>query len=120
MELDYKTLTMKQMTDYIKEKHNTKASKAAFAAAAVKEHKEECYVDVLDEDGNKIWYTDKNGKDKIRKKRVVKADGKVVKTKSVLDAKKYFYETYKDEIDFKNAPKEKKVDKDLEELLSWL
>lgn len=119
MKLDYKTLTLQQMVDYIEENHNTKAAKSAFAAAAVKDHKEQIYIDVKDENGNPVTYTDKSGKVKVKKQRVDKPNGKTTKVKSVLDAKKYFYETYKDEIDFTNAPKAKKEDALLNKLLSW-
>lgn len=119
MKMDYKTLTMKAMMDYIKANHNDAASKAAFAAAAVKEHKEQCYVNVVDEAGNPTYYTDKSGKTKVKKQRVDKPNGKTTKVKSVLDAKIYFYDTYKDEIEFTNAPKTKAKDEVMAELLSW-
>lgn len=119
MQMNYRKLTMKQMVDYIEEHHSDKESKAAFAAAAIKEHKEQMYVDVLDADGNPVKYVDKNGKVKVKKRRVEKPDGKSSKVKSVLDAKRYFYETYKDEIEFENAPKAKKEDELMAKLLSW-
>ena len=119
MKLDYKKLTLKQMVEYIEENHNDKASKAAFKAAAIKDHKEQMYVDVLDADGNKVTYEDKNGKTKVKKQRIEKPNGKVSKVKSVLDAKIYFYKTYKDEIEFENAPKAKEADDLMDKLLSW-
>lgn len=119
MKLDYKKLTLKEMVDYIEANHNDKASKSAFAAAAIKEHKEQCYVNVVDENGNPTTYTDKNGNTKVKKQRVDKPNGKVTKVKSVLDAKKYFYDTYKDEIEFTNAPKAKAADELMDKLLSW-
>lgn len=120
MKMDYKTLTLKEMLDYVKANHNDAKSLKAFAAAAVKDHKEQFYVDVKDENGNPVTYTDKNGKTKVKKKRQDKEGGKVTKVKSVLDAKKYFYETYKDEIEFTNAPKAKQSDALMDELLSYL
>lgn len=119
MKLDYKKLTMDEMMNYIKENHNDTTSKKAFAAAAVKDHKEQCYTTVLDANGQPVMVEDKNGNLKPKKQRVDKANGKTVKVKSVLDAKKYFYETYKNEIDFVNAPKTKAEDAQLSELLSW-
>ena len=117
--MNYKTLTIAEMMDYIKANHNTKASKAAFAKAAIKEQKEQVTVDVLDEDGNPVKYVDKSGKEKTKKKRVDKEDGKLVKVKDTFAAKQYFYNTYKDEIKFENAPKAKATDKVMEELLTW-
>lgn len=117
--MNYKTLTIPQMMDYIKANHNTKAAKSAFAAAAIKEQKEQVTVDVLDEDGNPVKYVDKSGKEKTKKKRVDKKGGKMVKVKDTFAAKQYFYSTYKDEIEFENAPKAKATDKVMEELLTW-
>lgn len=119
VQLDYKKLTIPQMMDYIKTYHNDKDSKAAFAAVAIKEQKEQKTVDVLDEAGNAVTYTDKNGKVKVKKQRVDKEDGKTLKVKDTFGAKIYFYKTYKDEIDFENAPKDKVEDNIMEELLSW-
>ena len=119
MKLDYKTLTMEQMMDYIKKNHNDKASKAAFSKAAVKDHKEQCYVVVTDEAGKPVMVETKTGALKPKKKRIDKEGGKTIKVKSVLDAKKYFYEAYKDEVEFTNAPKGKAEDPVLTELLSW-
>lgn len=119
VKLDYKKLTIAQMMDYIKENHNDKASKAAFAAVAIKEQKEQKTVDVLDEDGNPVTYVDKSGKVKVKKQRVDKEDGKMVKVKDTFAAKAYFYKTYKDEIEFENAPKDKVADTVMEELLTW-
>ena len=117
--LDYKKLTIPQMMDYIKEFHNDKASKAAFAAVAIKEQKEQKTIDVLDEDGNPITYTDDKGKVRNKKKRVDKENGKMVKVKDTFGAKAYFYKTYKDEIEFENAPKGKVEDNVMDELLTW-
>ena len=117
--LDYKKLTMKEMMDFIKTYHNDAESKAAFAKAAVKEQKEQKTVDVLDENGNPVKYVDKSGKEKTKKQRVDKEDGKVVKVKDTFGAKAYFFKTYKEEIDFENAPKIKEADNLMDELLSW-
>ncbi len=119
MKLDYKTLTLKQMMDYIEEKHNDAPSKKAFASVAIKEQKEQMTVDVLDDDGKPITYTDKKGKVKNKKQRIDKPNGKMVKVKDVFGAKAYFYNTYKDEIEFENAPKAKVDDTIMDKLLSW-
>lgn len=119
VKLDYKKLTIAQMMDYIKTYHNDKDSKAAFAAVAVKEQKEQKTVDVLDADGNPVTYEDKSGKVKVKKQRVDKEDGKMVKVKDTFAAKSYFYKTYKSEIEFENAPKDKAEDNVMEELLTW-
>lgn len=119
VKLDYKKLTIPQMMDYIKTYHNDKDSKAAFAAVAIKEQKEQKTVDVLDENGNPVTYTDDKGKVRTRKQRVDKEDGKMVKVKDTFGAKSYFYKTYKNEIDFDNAPKDKVEDNVMEELLTW-
>jgi len=117
--LDYKKLTIPQMMDYIKEFHNDKASKAAFAAVAIKEQKEQKTIDVLDDNGNPVTYTDDKGKVRTKKKRVDKENGKMVKVKDTFGAKAYFYKTYKDEIEFENAPKGKVEDNVMDELLTW-
>ena len=119
VKLDYKKLTIPQMVDYIKTYHNDADSKAAFKAVAIKEQKEQKTVDVLDEAGNPITYTDKNGKVKTKKQRIDKEDGKMVMVKDTFAAKSYFYKTYKNEIEFENAPKDKAGDNVMEELLSW-
>ena len=119
MKLDYKTLTLQQMVDYIEEYHNDAPSKKAFASVAVKEQKEQITVDVLDEDGNPITYEDKKGRIKNKKQRIEKPDGKMVKVKDVFGAKAYFYNTYKGEIEFENAPKAKVEDGLMDKLLSW-
>lgn len=119
MKLDYKTLTLKQMMDYIEANHNDAPSKKAFASVAIKEQKEQITVDVLDEEGNPVTYTDKKGNVKTKKKRVDKPDGKMVKVKDVFGAKNYFFTTYKDEIEFENAPKAKVEDTIMDKLLSW-
>lgn len=117
--LDYKKLTMAQMMDYIKTYHNDKDSKAAFAAAAIKEQKEQKTVDVLDENGNPVFFTNKKGKEQKKTQRVDKEDGKMIKVKDTFGAKAYFFKAYKDEIDFENAPKVKEADGLMDELLSW-
>lgn len=119
VKLDYKKLTIPQMMDYIKTYHNDKDSKAAFAAVAVKEQKEQKTVDVLDADGNPVKYVDKAGKEKVKKQRVDKEDGKIIKVKDTFAAKTYFFKTYKDEIEFENAPKDKEADNIMDELLTW-
>lgn len=117
--MNYKKLTIAQMMDYIKANHNDADSKAAFAAVAIKEQKEQKTVDVLDADGNKVTYVDKAGKTKVKKQRIDKEDGKMIKVKDTFAAKNYFYKTYKDEIDFENAPKGKSEDNLMDELLTW-
>ena len=119
VKLDYKKLTMAQMMDYIKTYHNDKDSKAAFAAAAIKEQKEQKTIDALDDEGKPIYFTNKKGKEQKKKIRVDKEDGKMVKVKDTFGAKTYFFKAYKDEIDFENAPKIKEADGIMEELLSW-
>jgi hypothetical protein len=119
VKLDYKKLTMEQMMDYIKTYHNDAESKAAFKAVAVKEQKEQKTVVVLDENGNPIIYTDKKGKEQKKKQRVDKPDGKMIKVKDTFAAKNFFFNAYKDEIDFENAPKVKEADNLMDELLSW-
>ena len=117
--MNYKKLTIAQMMDYIKENHNDADSKAAFAAVAIKEQKEQKTIDVLDADGNKVTYVDKAGKTKVKKQRVDKENGKMIKVKDTFGAKQYFYKTYRNEIDFENAPKDKAADSIMDELLSW-
>jgi len=119
VKLDYKKLTIAQMMDYIKTYHNDKDSKSAFAAVAIKEQKEQKTIDVLDDEGNPVTYTDDKGKVRNKKKRVDKENGKMVKVKDTFGAKAYFYRTYKDEIEFENAPKGKVEDNVMDELLTW-
>lgn len=117
--LDYKTLSMQDMVDYISEYHNDKESKDAFKKVALKQQVKQTTIPATDENGNIITYIDKKGRTRKKLKRVDVKDGKVTTVISIFDAKSYFYETYKDEIEFTNAPKhEKKVDmKAL--LLNW-
>ena len=119
VKLDYKKLTMAQMMDYIKTYHNDAESKSAFKAVAVKEQKEQKTIDVLDENGKPVLYTDKKGREQKKKQRVDKEDGKMIKVKDTFGAKNFFFNAYKDEIDFENAPKVKEADNLMDELLSW-
>ena len=81
VKLDYKKLTIPEMMNYIKEFHNDSASKAAFAAVAIKEQKEKQLVEVLDENGAPVTYTDSKGRTVTKKKRVDKPNGKTIKVK---------------------------------------
>lgn len=119
VKMDYKKLTLEEMMTYIKTYHNDDESKKAFAAVAIKEQKEQKVVDAVDEEGNVITYINKKGEEKRKKQRVDKEDGKMIKAKDIFSAKSYFYKTYKSEIEFENAPKEKMEDSVMEELLSW-
>lgn len=117
--MDYKKLKMEDMIQWIEENHNDKKSKAAFKAVAVQQSVESKLVKALDDEGNPIKYINKAGKEVYKMKRVEKKDGKAIERPMTLSAKAYFYETYKDEIDFINAPQKKQKSTVLDMLADW-
>lgn len=94
VKMDYKKIKMQEMMDYIMKKHqkDEETLKKAMKAFA-----ESAIVEDKEKD-----------------------DGS--KTHDLMKAKKFFYETYKDEIEFINAPKGKgnKQVKIVDELMKWL
>lgn len=116
--MDYKKLTMNEMIEWIAQNHNDKKSKAAFKAKAIDVIPQTQLVTVLDESGNPIMITDKKGRQVAKKKRIPIEGGEKIEKVNTLAAKAYFYETYKEEINFINAPTKAKTSiKDL--LANW-
>lgn len=104
---DYNKLTAEDMRDYIVKNHNTKEDKEEFKKNAFEIKSKKVAVQVIGKDGKPVYYVDKKGKTRIRQTYVDKPSGEKNLTFNNLKAKKYFYETYKDEIIWLNAPKTK-------------
>ena len=122
MILDYKKMTLKDMYDYLLKEHNDDESKKAFRDAYIEIRPKTTYVTVYESDGKPKVYIDKNGKTKVKKKKVPVKTGEKIQSNNLLKAKKYFYETYKSEIDFTNVPTAKKqtVNSSLtDEIANW-
>ncbi len=101
--MNYKKITVNDMVMYIKENDNTEEAKVFIKGFYEDKPEKTRSVNVLDEDGKPVTYIGKDGKTKIKKKKV--AVGKATKpVYNVLKAKKGFYERYKDVIDFENPP----------------
>lgn len=111
IEMDFNKLTAKMMKEYIEEHHDNTESKKAFRKAAFVEKTEKTAVTVYEADGKPKVYVDKNGKTRVKKKMIDVAGGEKKEKFNLLKAKKYFYNEYKDEINFINPPKESKKDK---------
>jgi len=108
MILDYKRMTLKDMYDFLLEEHNDDESKKAFKDAYIEVRPKTTYVTVYESDGKPKVYVDKNGKTKVRKKKVPVKSGEKIQSTNLLKAKRYFYETYKSEIEFTNVPETNK------------
>ena len=108
---DFKRLTAQDMAKYIEENHNDAESKKNFKEAAFETKIEKVAVTVYEADGKPKYYIDKTGKTRVKKKMIDANTGKKKEKFNLLKAKKYFFETYKDEIEFENAPKESKKEK---------
>lgn len=100
--IDYKKLKLEEMKAYIEEFHNDEESKKAFLEAAYEKVSKITYETVM-ENGEPKKIKCKDGKERPQKKRRDKG-GRKEKRFSYFKAKSYFYKTYKDEIDFLNAP----------------
>ena len=107
LEMDFNKLTAKMMKAYIEEYHNDDESKKAFKKEAFQEKIERTAVTVYEADGKPKVYVDKTGKTRVKKKMIDVVGGEKKVKFNLLKAKKYFYATYKNEINFKNAPKTK-------------
>ena len=108
---DFKKLTAEDMAKYIEEYHNDTESKKKFKEAAFETKIEKVAVTVYEADGKPKYYIDKTGKTRVKKKMIDANTGKKKEKFNLLKAKKYFYATYKDEINFENAPKSKTENK---------
>lgn len=108
---DFNHLTAKDMKDFIEKYHNDEESKKAFKSAAFETVTEKKAVTVYEADGKPKVYIDKSGKTRVKKKMIDANTGKKTVKFNLLKAKRYFYDTYKAEIDFENPPKTKKTEK---------
>ena len=119
VKMDYKKITVKDMVLYIKENDNTEASKEFITGFYEEKPKKTRNVAKLDEEGKPITYIGKDGRTKIRKKKVaVSKETKPVY--NVLKAKKAFYERYKEVIDFENPPVKTKEKVEMDKIASAL
>ena len=119
VKMDYKKITVKDMVLYIKEYDNTEASKEFITGFYEEKKKKTRNVAKLDEEGKPITYIGKDGKTKIRKKKVaVSKETKPVY--NVLKAKKAFYERYREVIDFENPPVKTKEKVEMDKIASAL
>lgn len=101
--MNYKKITINDMVMYIIEYDNTPEAKEFIKGFYEEKAAKTRNVNVLDDEGKPVTYIGKDGKTKIKKKKV--AVGKTTKpVYNILKAKKAFYERYKDVIDFENPP----------------
>ena len=116
--LDYKTMTAKDIKDFLDEKKLTKAEKSEFYKITHPVVKQKISKKVFDADGNPVMYqiknkdkslkVDANGKPVMRQKieMVEKKDGTEKAQFSMLNAKKWLVENYPDDIKNKQKKKE--------------
>lgn len=101
--MNYKKITVNDMAMYIKDYDNTPEAKEFIKGFYEDKPAKTKSVNVLDDEGKPVTYIGKDGKTKIKKKKI--AVGKSTKpVYNVLKAKKGFYERYKDVIEFENPP----------------
>ena len=101
--MNYKTMTVDDMVLYIKENDNTEEAKTFIKSFYEDKPAKTKSVNILDDEGKPVINISKDGKQKIKKKKV--AVGTATKpVYNILKAKKGFYERYKDAIEFENPP----------------
>ena len=103
VKMNYKKITVKDMVLYIKENDNTEEAKEFINSFYEEKPKKTRNVNLLDDEGKPITYIGKDGKTKIRKKKVA-VSKETKQVYNVLKAKKEFYKRYKEVIDFENPP----------------
>ena len=109
VQLDYKKITIDDMVDYIVKYDPTKEAvdfiKSFYEEKPAKVER----VGAVNEKGEPIMI--KNKKGEMVQKKVERAIGEEKKqVYNILKAKSDFYKRYKNDIEFLNAPKEKKTD----------
>lgn len=102
--MDYRKIKAEDMKKFIEENHE--ADKKEFKAEAFTLRKPSVFVGVVDGEGKPVMYVDKNGKMK-QKRKAKETSGEAKLVFNLLKAKQWFYERYKTEIEFKNAPVKK-------------
>lgn len=107
--MDYRKIKAVDMKKFIEENHE--ADKKAFKEVAFEMRKPTVMVGVVDGEGKPVFYIDKSGKSK-QKRKAKETSGEAKPVFNLLKAKQWFYEQYKNEIEFVNAPvKKAKADK---------
>lgn len=96
--MNYDKLTMAEMTEWLNKNHSEGIED--FEANAYELKGKITLVPKILSNGKPDLYIDKNGKTKIRKVADESKTGEKVKKLNVFKAKKYFVETYKNEITF--------------------
>ncbi len=110
IEIDYKTMSIDDMVDYIIECDHTDEAVKFIKGFYEKKPAKVKRVPKFDDDGKPVMVKNKKGEE-IQKKVEMPIGKETKEVYNILRAKSAFYERYKDKVDFKNAPKEKKVDK---------
>lgn len=105
--LDYKHLKAEQMKTFIEENHPE--DKKEFKATAFVMCKPITMVGIFEE-GKPKMYVDKNGKLRQKRKAMETSGAETLQFK-LLIAKQWFYEKYKEEINFTNVPVKKSAEK---------
>lgn len=107
-EVNFKTLKIEGLVELYKELGD-KANDFDMASYVEEKPEKTALVDMVNADGKPKYYVGKDGKTKIKKKKVAVGDKKV-KVFNLMAAKRDFYKAFKTEFDWKNAPKEKAAD----------
>ena len=105
--MDYRKMSIEDMVLYIRDYDPTEKSKEFIRGFYEEKPKNTKSVNKLDATGKPVTYVDKKGRIKIRKQKVA-VGNETKQVYNILKAKKGFYNRYKDVIEFKNPPKDKK------------
>lgn len=106
--VNFKKLKIEGLVELYKEVGEEKIAAKKFDMSKYVEEKAEksALVDIVNADGKPKYYVGKDGKTKIKKKRVAVGDKKVKKF-NLMAAKRDFYDAFKEEYDWEDAPRAK-------------
>ena len=105
LSMNYRKIKAEDMKKFIEENHEE--DKKAFKEVAFVSRKPVAYVQKVDAQGNPIYKISKKTGKKYIVREAVTVSGEEKKSFNLLKAKQWFYEKYKNEIDFENVPMKK-------------
>ena len=105
LSMNYRKIKAEDMKKFIEENHEE--DKKAFKEVAFVSRKPVAYVQKVDAQGNPIYKISKKTGKKYIVREAVNVSGEEKKSFNLLKAKQWFYEKYKNEIDFENVPRKK-------------
>ena len=105
LSMNYRKIKAEDMKKFIEENHEE--DKKAFKEVAFVSRKPVAYVQKVDAQGNPIYKISKKTGKKYIVREAVNVSGEEKKSFNLLKAKQWFYEKYKNEIDFENVPMKK-------------